>query len=1016
MFNKAPSLCAGRYIKVTVITGIVAIVAAGCGQKGNNTDLAGPEAALSTFELPAEFKIELLAAEPLLGDPVDMEIDEFGRLYVVEMPGYPLDKSGSGTIRLLSDQDGDGRMDSSTVFADQLILPNSVMRWKNGILVTDAPYVLYFEDRDGDGRSDVRDTLLTGFALSNPQHNLNSPLPGIDNWIYLSHEGSVSTETYKVEFGDRGSEIHFPKHPKAPRLGVNANGRSVRFYPDKLLLEETSAHSQFGHTFDEWGHYFLVGNSNHIYQEMIAAPYLRKNKQLLISATTESLSDHGDAAEVFPISENPQHQLLTDIGVMTSACGLVSYLGGAFPSPYNENTTFVAEPVGNLVHVDKLRPSGTSFVASRILEQEEFLASRDQKFRPVNLYVGPDGALYVVDYYRQIIEHPEWMDEEVVRSGVLYNDNDKGRIYRITAKAAPRADWTKGLDLGNAPTEKLIEKLSDGNGWWRMNAQRLLVDRRDHDAIQSLQELATNGKSSLGRLHALWTLQGMDVLKADVIARALRDTDPGVRENAVKLAELHLPGEPVLTSALLKLANDANARVRYQVLCTLGDMETADARDARKQILFRDIDDRWVQVAALPASADAAGQLLTEVLSKSTEEPRKYLSLIERLSGVVVTGGNRQACRQLVGEATRSSGSFPQTAQAAVLNGMATGLNQTSGTTHNTPFSLADMHALADVVLTHPSPEVTQATLRLLNACRYRQLPATTENKALALLSDKQQSDVRRAHALSLLGLSAVSKHQALFLEQLTPQEPLSVQLAALRSLSLLPPPGVSQMLVDRWPSLTPDLHDAAVASFLDDSVRIAILLDAIAAGKIPADNVRWPRRVRLMAQHNIALRDRARALFAQTEDPNIRKTMNDILRLDGDASKGQLVYEQHCGLCHQLRGKLGQNLGPDLGTVHNWSPEAILSNIVDPNKSISSGYDLCSIELTTGEAVQGIIASESPGAITLRNNGSADKIINRKDIKSLTAMNMSIMPVDLATQISNQQMADLLSFLKKNK
>ena len=330
-----------------------------------------------------------------------MEIDEYGRLYVVEMPGYPLDKSGSGKIKLLADTDGDGKMDKSTIFAENLILPNSVMRWKKGLLVTDAPNVLYFEDTDDDGKSDIRDTLLTGFALSNPQHNLNSPLLGIDNWIYLAHEGAVSTETYEQEFvGDPGQEIYFPGHPNAPRLSKNANGRAVRFRADSLQLEVLSSHTQFGHTFDRWGRYLLVGNANHIYHEVITESYLKENPNLLLANSTQSISDHGSAAEVFSITQNPQHQLLTDVGVITSACGLTAYLGGAFQPPYDEDVTFVAEPVSNLIHVDKITQDGTTFKASRVKPHQEFLASTDAKFRPVNLYTGPDGALYVVDFFQ----------------------------------------------------------------------------------------------------------------------------------------------------------------------------------------------------------------------------------------------------------------------------------------------------------------------------------------------------------------------------------------------------------------------------------------------------------------------------------------------------------------------------------------------------------------------------------------------------------------------------------------
>jgi len=556
----------------------------GCQNNTNNIGLKSEAAnlgiraedALSTFELEPGFKIELLAAEPLISDPVDMEIDEYGRLYVVEMHGYPLDKSGTGVIKVLADTNGDGRMDKSTIFAAGLTLPNSIMRWKKGIMVTDAPNVLYFEDTDGDGKADIRDTLLAGFALSNPQHNLNSPVLGIDNWIYLGHEGAVATQTYKKEFGDQGTEIYFPNQPNSPRLAKNASGRSVRFRPNEHLIETSSSNTQFGHTFDQWGNHFLVSNSNHIFQEVIAASYLKRNPNLILSNATQSLSDHSDAAEVFPITKNSERQLLTDVGVITSACGITNYLGGNFPAPF-DNASFVAEPVSNLVHVDKLTDKGASFVASRIHPNKEFLASTDAWFRPVNMYVGPDGALYVVDYYRQIIEHPEWMGEEVVKSGKLYNGHDMGRIYRITPTNAKTADWTKGLKLGDANSEQLVAQLSNPNIWWRLNAQRLLVNRKDRTALPALVKMAQNATSPMGRLHSLWTLEGLQELKPELIELALKDNLPGVRENAIKLAELHLTSSPNLSKALLPLQDDTDPKVRFQLLCTLGSVNTSEA-------------------------------------------------------------------------------------------------------------------------------------------------------------------------------------------------------------------------------------------------------------------------------------------------------------------------------------------------------------------------------------------------------------------------------------------------------
>jgi len=982
----------------------------GCRHQERSTT-NDPGEALSGFVLPNEFQIELLASEPLLGDPVDMEIDEFGRLFVVEMPGYPLDKTGTGKVKQLIDRDGDGRMDSCIIFADQLVMPNSLMRWKQGLLVTDAPYVFYLEDRDGDGRADVRDTVLTGFALSNPQHNLNSPVMGIDNWIYLAHEGAVSTDRYEKEFGDSGHEIRYPSHPSTPVLGINANGRSIRFRPDTHQLEETSGHSQFGHTFDSWGRHFLVGNADHVYWEVMPARYLARNPNLWIAKATESISDHGNAAEVFPVTENPQHQLLTDVGVITSACGLTSYQGGIFPAPYNMDVMFVAEPVSNLVHVDKIASRGSSFVASRVLEQKEFLASRDARFRPVNLYTGPDGALYVMDYYRQVIEHPEWMGDDVIQSGTLYNDSARGRIYRIVPKNAEKPEWAKGLTLGKASSSELVGLLAHKNNWWRMQAQRLLVDRNDRTVIQALETLATTNTSAVGRLHALWTLEGMSATTANVLAAALRDSEPGVRENVIQIAENHLEEMPSITPALLSMVNDSDARVRFQLLCTLGEIPSSTADHARMQILFQDVTDPWIQIAALSAARQAA-PLLAEILPRAKSEPDKYRKLVERVSTQVAMNGEAEAIRSTILSGTRSP-TPDASVQAAMINGMAIGFENTDRPTLLSP---ALQSALLDAVMNHDDIEVGKASLRLFKTIDSFDRSSRYETLAMAQATDKSQTDARRSLAVEFLAMRPDTRTRAFFSSLLSAAEPLPVQLSALRSLSAVKGTDVSRLIITRWTTLTPDVHDAAIATFLHDDERIELLLRAVEDHTIPASSISWPRRVTLMAQSNASLRERSRKLFTQAPDENVRRTVDQVLTLQGNAERGLKVFQEQCGLCHQIRGRLGTELGPDLGTVHNWSAEAIVSNIITPNQSISSGYDLCRIELVNGESIQGIITSESPAALTLRNTNTADRVVNRADIKSLETMNMSVMPADFKERIGAQKLADVLAFLKQNK
>lgn len=963
------------------------------------------------FQIAKGFTIERIAAEPLIRDPVDMEIDEFGRLYVVEMPGYPLDVSGTGTIKLLTDTDGDGEFDKATVFAENLVLPNSIMRWKRGVIVTDSPNVLYLEDANNDGRAEVIDTLLTGFARTNPQHNLNNPVYGIDNWIYLAHEGIVTTETYSDLFGGTGGEIYYPDYPDAPRLNTNAGGRSVRFRPKTHELEMLSSSSQFGQTFTLWGSHFLVGNANHIYQEVIAARYLQRNPNLVISGATESISDHGEAAEVFPITVNPQHQLLTDVGVITSACGLTAYLGGAFPPPYDENVTFVAEPVSNLVHVDEISPKGATFVASRILPDREFLASRDPKFRPVNLYVGPDGALYVVDYYRQIIEHPEWMGDDVVQSGALYNDSDKGRIYRIAPVNAGKPSWMNKLDLGKASAEELIRTLDHPNYWWRINAQRLLVDRNDANLVPALAELCMDPDATLGRLHALWTLEGMQALNSEIILHALRDPVAGIRENGIRLAELHLGEDPALDTALIQMKDDPDPRVRYQLLLTLGYLDTPEAASARNDILFRDIADPWVRTAALSASDPDVPGTLNSMLAKYRTDVPGYAGMIRQLGSMLAIAGNASTLHDLIARATET-GSASYDGLDAVLDGIATGWERKRP---RTSLPTPDQQLLAAACLSHPVLTIRQASLRLLKASPTHDATTLRNSlqRAATIAFDQKANSGERAVAIDMLSLGNPAAYADRLMQLVTPNQELPVSLAAIRTLTPVPGDAFAKYLVDHWSSLTPEMKDAAVKVLMSRASSTAMLLDAITAGTIHASDVSWPRKVSLMQHDDLDLRKKARDLFTHDDAEEVTANYRSALTTVGNAEAGHQVYLKNCAICHQVRGKEGVKIGPDLGTVHNWSEEAILAAILAPNLAISSGYDTWSATLENGETVEGVIASETGSAITLRNAAGVDRTISRQDIRSLKALNVSLMPQGLDAQVTPEEMADLLAFLK---
>jgi putative membrane-bound dehydrogenase-like protein len=993
---------------------VTIILSFGCQNEKDAPSSKGsvpPDKALATFELEEGFQMELIAHEPIVSDPVDMVIDEFGRLYVVEMPGYPIDKSGTGRIRLLSDSNGDGFMDESTLFAENLVLPNGILRWKKGILVTDAPNVLYLEDTNGDGIADVRDTVLTGFSLSNPHVNVNNPVYGLDNWIHLAHLGHIGTRKYEDLFGDRGSEIVYYGSQKGPILPKNANGHSVRFRPDKLEMEMASSRTQFGHTFDRWGRYLLTHNQNHIYHEVIGASYLARNPDLLVSNASESISDHGNETEVFQITTNPDRQLFTPLGLTTSSSGITAYLGGIFPSPFNKNAVFVAESVSNLVHVDVLEEKGASFVAKRHRDNKEFLASRDSWSRPVNMYVGPDGGLYVLDYYRRIIEHPEWMSDDAVEAGGLYDGVGMGRIYRITPKGTGKADWTAGLDFGNKSPKEWVTSLSNSNIWWRINAQRMLVDAGDMDVIPDLVTMAKNENSPEGRLHALWTLESLENLESSLILEALKDSEAGIRENAIKLAELHLEKSPELVWELLKLKDDPHPRVRFQLLCTIGFIDSPQSAKVIEELLFEDLADEWVQIAALSAASSQTAPLLNTVLSRFEASQPAYGNLVTRLTSMIVAGDEIAKGRDLLKKSLSPSREDGTAWKAPVLDGITEGIrrNKENGKQLNN-----NLDQIIQAFFEHPQTEVRKSTLALIKVLEIEDKERLKKSmeRAVSIATDHSVSDNRRAEALRFLPFGDITPYDAKLKEMIVTRESVVIQVAAMQALGRIEGTGVSQYVLSKWETLTPGIRDVALETFLLEPERVKLLLDALESKIIPTALIGWKRRVQLMNHSDLDLRMRARDLLTKDEGEEVNRKYQKALELEGNPLAGKTVFMENCALCHQFRGKNGVAFGPDLGTVHNWHPKDLMANILDPNLSIAPGFDLWEVSMNNGEQVQGMIMNETSAAISLRTSPGIEKSINRQEISSIRGLNMSMMP-GLAGQIDQQEMADLIAYIR---
>jgi putative membrane-bound dehydrogenase-like protein len=973
-----------------------------------------PEESLSKLKVADGFRVELAAAEPQVLDPIAAAFDERGRMYVVEMSDYPNSNQPKGQIRMLEDRDGDGRYEHMTVFAKGLHFPHGVLPWKSGVIVTSAPDILYLKDTDGDGRADVRQVLMTGFAQVNPQLRVNTPLYGIDNWIYAAYPKFGGGVRFK-QFSDFGHPITWAGHPEIPPVDIFSKGMDLRFKPDELRLEPVSGNSEYGLTFDARGHRFVSWNDRHVQEAVLENRYAIRNPYLAIGTAVQGISDHGDSAQVFPITEGSYLREIRDpqefsqLGHFTSACGQSVYTGGLFKAPYN-GAYYICEPVHNLVHVDRLIPHGASLIASRVKDKSEFLASKDPWFMPVFTTVGPDGAIYVVDFYRKVVEHPEWVRKDLVNDNKLFEaGEDKGRIYRIVAEgshgyAPPRLD--------RANVSELVRTLAHENMWWRLTAQRLLVERQNKAAIPELERLA-GGSSPEGRMHALWTLDGLHALRTEMVVAALSDPSAMVREQAVRIAESR-GSDPGVAAKLSTMVADPDSEVEFQVACTLGQLPPEKSFGPLRQIVVRHMDDSWFQLAVLSAAADNGDRWLRSFAQDrnfvAASDPGKAMFL-HRISGIL---GARQKTPELhVALMLLAHGSGGDWWKAASLQGLAEGLKR--GAAGRVQLS-GDVEQQLLTLASSPSMPISEAAFEVASAVRLSdspQLRALIEKASTAILNP-QSSSTERAQSARVLGLDVTQRSLPMLEKVFNPQQPEEVQMAVAKALLGMPDRKSTQLLLKNWSTYTAPVRDVVVAGFLQQSNRVSALLDAVQAGDIQPASLSRSTRQKIQRYHDSDIRKRAAALLANvTSDRSaVIEKFRAAATMHGDAQRGREVFRKNCSDCHRL-GTIGVSLGPDLATVANRPKDDLLVNILDPNANIAPGYEEYMIQTTDGRLITGVIGDQSATSVTLRRRKGEEDTVLRGNIAEFRALTTSAMPDDLEDGFTVNQLADLLEFLK---
>lgn len=552
-----------------------------------------PAEALASFRVRPGFQVELVAAEPVVMDPIAFEWGADGRLWVVEMRDYPLGLDGKGqpggVVKVLEDTDGDGRYEKAIPFLENIAFPSSVMPWRKGALIAAAPDLFYAEDTDGDGRADVRKVLFTGFTPGNQQHRFNGFEWGLDGWIYAAN-------------GDSGGRV------KSLATGqvISISGRDIRFRPDTGEIETVSAQTQFGRRRDDWGNWFGNNNPTWLWHVTLPEHYLRRNPQLAVKRVLHVLANYADSTRVFPASKamvRPNQPW--SLNHVTSGCSPCPYRDDWF-GPGFATTVFASEPVHNVVHREVLVPGGAGFTSHRAAgeEQSEFLASTDNWFRPITIKTGPDGALYVADMYRFVLEHPEWISPEMQARLDLRAGDDKGRIYRVVPEGKKRRT-IPNLAAQNA--RDLVAAMDSVNGWQRDTAQRLLVERADPSANDFLNQLLNLTHAPQVRLQALATLGVLGALTSESLIVALADPHPAVRCEALRQSELFAGKSDAVFPPVTALAMGSDATVRLQAAFSLGAWSPGAIEPVLRQLAASEDGDELLRIAIMSSLQPESG-------------------------------------------------------------------------------------------------------------------------------------------------------------------------------------------------------------------------------------------------------------------------------------------------------------------------------------------------------------------------------------------------------------------------
>lgn len=975
------------------------------------------------FEHHPDIAIQLWAAEPLVIDPVAVAFTADGSCFVAEMRDYPFgigpDRRPGGAVRRLRDTDGDGVADQSDIFADGLSFPTSVLPWKKGVLVLAPPHLLYLEDTNADGQADRREVMVEGFALGVTDSNANSLRFGLDGLVHVANGGN-------------GGRLWFPGAEGEP---VSLGRADVALDLRRRTVHRTyETAGGFGLATDGAGHRFVTYNIDYLQQQVLPLEQLERAGDVAAFAATESISDQGPSARLFPVVAAATRVNHPEQAGRFSSAGGTGFLDGTPFAPRLAGSVFVCDVVTNLVHRDLVREEGPTFRAARAAEEQdsEFIASRDPACRPVGLEHGPDGGMYLIDMQRDVIEHPDYIPAATLATLDLRAGSDRGRIYRVE----PRA----GLESADRPiaelaTADLVAELGHSFRWRRETAHRLLAEKLDEGARErETGATANDADGIIGRLHAAlttaslpearlragWLLAAAGRLDDHDLEQALADASPEVRENAV--AWLRKRGE---AGRLVSLLDDTHPRVRFTAALALDGQPAAGKTAALGRMLRHDVSHAWSRRAvALAVDNDAADMLALAWQAAGGADEAAWREAVRELAFTAASAAGRQdRLDHLLDQIEPDAASH---AVEPLLAGLLAGWRRhpevvgdkarltarisrwsgpawlSAGGPHLVP-TLLDLAVVASADRAHLPP----ALVDRIEAARHILGDGAAERPAAA----------ERLAAVEILARAPGSEATDALVALLARPEPGEIQRAAIAGLQRRRQQDLGERLIAAWPRLGPTIRPQVVALLVADRRFHAALLGAIETGAIGLGEVNLDleqrRTLRRGTSPDLALR--AALLLGDEEYANRRPLVTEWLArmpAEGDPTVGREVFRERCGSCHVAHG-VGHRVGPDLEALSHRSVEDLASHVLDPNMAINPGYVSCVVELEDGRTLTGLLAVDGADAVTILQQESKQITVPRTEIADLRMLSTSLMPEGLDRLLTPDQLRAVIAFIQ---